>query len=210
MHVFPVETARLRMRPIAVADQTLFAQLYSDEETMRFIGAPLSPERVATSFRGALAGMERSPIEQLFLTVTEKASLRDVGICSLQNCDLQRRSVQAGVMFVPAARAHGYSKEVFAELIQRVFAELPVDRLWVQFAAEHVAVQRAVLSVGFTRCREAELEAGPRQHSVWAVYRDTWAVPLLHDRLSTGKTTDGGRRDHETRIADDICNGKQA
>lgn len=177
MHVFPVETARLRMRPIAAADEPLFTQLYTDHETMRFIGVPLSVERAAVSFRAALAGMERSPIERLFLTVIEKASRRDVGICSLQNCDPQSRSVQAGVMFVPTARDHGYSKESFVELIQRAFAELPVDRLWVQFATEHVAVQRAVISVGFTRCREAGLEAGPRQHSVWSVCRDTWVMP---------------------------------
>jgi [ribosomal protein S5]-alanine N-acetyltransferase len=177
MHIFPVETARLRMRPMSVADGPLYAQLYTDEETMRFIGAPLSADRALASFRAALAGMQRSPIERLFLTVIEKASAREVGICSLQNFDPQRRSVQAGVMFVPTARALGYSKEAFAELIPRVFAELPVDRLWVQFAAEHVAVQRAVISVGFTRCREAGLEVGPRQHSVWSACRNSWVAP---------------------------------
>lgn len=193
MHVFPVETARLRMRPISVADEPLFAQLYTDEETMRFIGAPLSAERAAASFRAALAGMERSPIERLFLTVSEKSSLRDVGICSLQNCDLQRRSVQAGVMFVPSARARGYAKEAFVGLIQRAFDELPVDRLWVQFSDEHVAVQRGVISVGFTRSRDAGLEAGPREHSVWSVCRDTWVAPPCG-----------------TRIPNDISDGKQA
>lgn len=177
MHVFRVETARLQSRPISAADAALFAQLYTDDETMRFIGAPLAPERAAASFRKALAGMERNPIQQLFLTVNEKASTRDVGICSLQNCDLQRRTVQAGVMFLPAARALGYSKELFVSLIQRVFAELPVDELWVQFAVEHVAVQRAVISVGFARCPEAGLEAGPEQRSVWSVRRDTWVAP---------------------------------
>jgi RimJ/RimL family protein N-acetyltransferase len=177
MHVFHVETARLELRPISAADEPLFAQLYTDEETMRFIGASLSAERAAASFRKALAGMERSPIPQLFLAVNEKASLRDVGICSLQNCDLQRRTVQAGVMFLPAARALGYSKELFIALIQRVFAELPVDELSVQFAVEHIAVQRAVISVGFARCPEAGLEAGPQQRSVWSVRRDTWVPP---------------------------------
>ena len=177
MHVFALETARLRMRPIAAADEPLFTQLYTDEETMRFIGEPLSMERAASSFRAALAGMQRSPIERLFLTVTEKTSLRDVGICSLQNHDPQRRSVQAGVMFIPTARAQGYSKEAFIALIQRVFAELAVDELWVQFAAGHVAVQRAVISVGFARRREAGLEAGPQQRTVWSVRRDRWVAP---------------------------------
>lgn len=186
MHVFPVTTARLRMRPLSTAEEALYVRLYSDEETMRFIGAPLSPERAAASFRSALASMQREPIERLFLAVIEQASMAVVGICSLQNCDLQSRRVQAGVMFIPHVRARGYAKEAFVGLIQGVFAELPVDELWVRFAARHVAVQRGVISVGFSRCREVGLEAGPQQHSVWSVRRDTWVVPRIPDAICDG------------------------
>jgi RimJ/RimL family protein N-acetyltransferase len=191
MHLFDVETARLQTRPVSAVDEPLFTQLYTDEETMRFIGAPLSAERAASSFRAALAGMQRSPIERLFLTVIEKTSLREVGICSLQNYDPHQRSVQAGVMFIPGARARGYAKEAFVGLIQRVFAELPVDRLWVQFSDQHVAVQRGVISVGFTRSPDTGQEARPSEHSVWSVSRDRWVAP-------------------SPRIPDDIFDGQQA
>lgn len=185
MHVFPVETPRLRMRPLAAGDASLYQHLYTDAETMLFIGEPLSPERAAKSFRSALAGMRRQPIEQLFLTVEEAATSTDVGICSLQNLDRERRCVQAGIMFVASARARGYSKEGFIGLIQQVFAELPVDELWVQFAVDHVAVQRAVLSVGFARRTEAvegsrnEPAAGQTQGhgNAWSVRRHTWSPP---------------------------------
>lgn len=194
MHVFPVETARLRTRPLSAGDEALYARLYTDEETMRFIGAPLSAERAARTFRAALAGMQRDPIERMFLAVIEKSSATAVGVCSLQNFDPGLRSVQAGVMFVAAARAHGYAKETFVGLIQRAFAELPVDELWVQFAADHVAVQRGVISVGFTR-REAtgpeQRSAGPEQRSIWVVRRDNWpsraASPAHFPLLSTRK-----------------------
>jgi RimJ/RimL family protein N-acetyltransferase len=162
------------MRPLAPQDSALYCQLYTDQETMRFIGAPMTPERAARSFSAALAGMNRDPIERLFLTVVEKASQQDVGVCSLQNFDAQRRSVQAGVMFVARARAQGYSKEGFIGLIQQVFAHLPVDELWVQFAADHIAVERAVISVGFDRRCDAAPEDGPEQRSVWSVLRDSW------------------------------------
>lgn len=162
MHVFPVETARLRMRPIESGHAALFEHLYTDPDTMRFIGTPLSPARARKNFRAALAGMQRQPIEQLFLTVEEKATQTDAGICSLLDFDARRRSVQAGVMFVAAARARGYSKECFIGLIQQVFAHLPVDELWVQFAADHIAVQRAVLSVGFVRRKDADRQHGTR------------------------------------------------
>lgn len=184
MHVFPIETARLRMRPIVAADAPLYEHLYTDEETMRFIGAPLSADRASKSFRSALAGMQRQPIERLFLTVVEKASQTDVGICSLQNFDAIGRSVQAGVMFIEAARAKGYSKEGFSGLIQQAFICLPVDELWVQFAMDHVAVQRAVLSVGFARRSNAAERDGACQRNgndgqgnAWSVRRGSWSPP---------------------------------
>lgn len=173
MHVFPVETARLRTRPLLADDEALYSHLYMDGETMRYIGTPLSAERAARSFRSTLAGMERSPIERLFLAVIEKSSATTVGICSLQEFDSTRRTVQAGIMFLEAARAQGYAKEAFVGLIQAVFAELPVDELWVQFAADHVAVRRGVISVGFTRGEAI----GPEQRSVWSVRRESWVLP---------------------------------
>jgi RimJ/RimL family protein N-acetyltransferase len=175
MHVFPVETARLWMRPLSAEDEALYTDLYTDEETMRFIGAPLSAERAARTFRAALAGMQRDPIKRLYLAVVERSSGTRVGICSLQDFDPALRRVQGGVMFVAAARALGYATETFVELIQRVFVELPVDELWVQFAADHVAVQRAAISVGFTR-REA---TGPEQRSIWSARRESWIPPCL-------------------------------
>jgi RimJ/RimL family protein N-acetyltransferase len=167
------------MRPLGPLDGALYCHLYTDEETMRFIGAPMAPERAARSFNTALAGMNRDPIERLFLTVVEKASVQDVGICSLQNFDAQRRSVQAGVMFVAGARAQGYSKEGFTGLIRQVFAHLPVDELWVQFAADHLVVERAVISVGFERRREEAPGDGPQQRSVWCVRRDSWLAKFF-------------------------------
>lgn len=194
---FPVETPRLLMRPIVADDVTLYEHLYTDAETMRFIGAPLSRERAAKSFRKALAGMQRQPIEQLFLTVIEKATRRGVGICSLQDFDAEGRSVQAGVMFVASARAQGYGQEGFTGLIQQVFAHWPVDELWVQFAAEHAAVQRAVLSVGFARRKDAaggngvqrngRYDTGTRPASAavssnaWSVHRAWWLPPALRN-----------------------------
>jgi RimJ/RimL family protein N-acetyltransferase len=198
MQVFAVETDRLRMRPMSSDDAALYQQLYTDPDTMRFIGEPLSPERAATSFRSALAGMQRQPIERVFLTVVEKTALATVGICSLQDFDVERSSVQAGVMLLASARAQGYAKEGFVGLIQQVFAQLPVAELWVQFAIDHVAVQRAALSVGFARRMDAAEQdgaqrngpdnraynaprngfaTGARAATVWSVHRDSWSPP---------------------------------
>lgn len=178
MHAFPVETSRLRMRALEAADEALFTRLYTDEETMRFIGKPLTLEHAGRSFRNAMTGMRRSPIQALFLTVIEKTTETSVGICSLQNFDAQRRSVQAGVMFLPQARAQGFSQEIFTGLISQTFAELDVDELWVQFASDHIAVERAATRVGFT-CRDAASDErraeGGDATRIWSVRRERWS-----------------------------------
>lgn len=178
MHTFSVETARLLMRPIEARDATLFEHLYTDAETMRFIGAPLSPERAARSFRSALAGMQRQPVERVFFAALEKATNSAVGLCSLQDFDAGQRRVQVGMMFVAAARARGYAKEGLVGLVQQVFARLPVDEMWAEFAIDHVAVQRVMLSVGFAhRGDAARQESGNGQGNAWSVRRHSWSPP---------------------------------
>jgi hypothetical protein len=87
-------------------------------------------------------------------------------------------------MFIEAARARGYSKEGFTGLIQQVFARLPVDELWVQFATDHVAVQRAVLSVGFARRGDAsQRNDKDGQGNAWSVRRASWSPPSAFRNL---------------------------
>lgn len=182
MHVFPVETARLLMRPIEAQDAALYEHLYTDAETMRFVGEPLSPERAARSFRSALAGMQRQPIERLFLTVIEKATNTAVGLCSLQDFDAERRSVVSGFMFVAAARSRRFATEGLLGLTQQVFERLPVDEVWAIFAVDHVAVQRVMLSVGFAhRGDAARQESKNGQWNAWSVRRHSWSPPPAID-----------------------------
>jgi RimJ/RimL family protein N-acetyltransferase len=49
-----LETPRLRMYALAASDEALFCELFTDMETMRFVGRPLAPVRAAASFRTAL------------------------------------------------------------------------------------------------------------------------------------------------------------
>jgi hypothetical protein len=77
-------------------------------------------------------------------------------------------------MFVAPARAQGYSKEGFTALIQQAFVYLPVDELWVQFAADHSVVERVATSIGFEPRRDAASADGPQRWSVWSVHRDSW------------------------------------
>ena len=179
MHAFTFQTARLQARPLTTSDEDLFVQLYTDEETMRFIGAPLSPERARASFVSAVRGMSRDPIERLFLTMVEQQTGDAVGFCCLQNFDRERRRAEGGIMILPAARTHGYSKEIYIGLIPQVFARLPVDEIWVQFARDHLTTQRAITAIGFIPNEQADSRDGTSEKRIWSVYRDSWRPPAV-------------------------------
>ena len=50
---------RFDLRLLSADDEPLYRSIYSDAETMRYVGAPLSDAEAAASFRAALRGNDR-------------------------------------------------------------------------------------------------------------------------------------------------------
>jgi RimJ/RimL family protein N-acetyltransferase len=171
---FTVETERLMLRPIASCDEELYCCLYTDAETMRFIGPPLTRERALRSFHKLLEQCGRENASAMVMTAVEKSTGHAVGICSLQNIDAGRRRAEGGVMLLPEGRAHGYSVEGYIGFLEQIFARLPIDEVWLETASDHAVVERAVTSVGFVRRRDAEREAGRHSTYLWSAHRDSW------------------------------------
>ena len=164
------ETARLRVRPLAESDRELYCALYTDPETMRFIGSPLGSEPAIRSFAKALCAPHRTPVRDLFFTVIERRSNRPIGLCSLQHLDLHDRSVEAGMILRADVRARGYAREGLAALVARAFAVFEIDEVWVQASANHAIAQRLVIGVGFTRDDDASADRGGARQ-VWRISR---------------------------------------
>ena len=145
------ETRRLRIRPLRPEDEQLYSELYSDAETMRFIGQTLSPERAGRAFRKLLSASPERTTTGFVLTIVERLTLASIGLCSLQNIDSQLRNAEAGIMLRLRARANGYSTEGLGALVRRAFEICDLEEVRVRISANYPVVQRLVMSVGFSR-----------------------------------------------------------
>jgi RimJ/RimL family protein N-acetyltransferase len=173
---FAFDTERLHIRPLTTSDEALYCSLYTDPETMRFIGPALSAERAARSFQTALRLIQSEPLKDVFLTLALKTTSQVFGICSLQGIDALQHRAQAGIIIASAGRSRGLATEGLSGLMTRAFELLPLDEIWVQIAPDHIIVERLVLSVGFQpRSGAGRPHVRPGQR-VWSVLRDSWTT----------------------------------
>ena len=172
---FEFETARLRMRPLGEGDEELFCRLYTDPETMRFIGPPMTPERAARSFRKALNMLRKQPIEWVFVVVVDKSTGNRLGICGIPAFSDTAQRLEVGMMLLAEARARGFSEEGLAGLIDHLFSILPVEEVWVEYSPEHTAAERLTISIGLLPI--THITPRTSNSRTRSAQRETWCVP---------------------------------
>jgi RimJ/RimL family protein N-acetyltransferase len=171
---FGFETERLCMRPLQAEDEALFLGLYTDAETMRHIGEPLSPERAVRVFRKILQTAGVSPPERVFLAILDKLIQRPLGICAIVQFDAARTRAEVGMMLISDARTQGYSKECLAWLVTLTFAKFPIGEVWVQYSLGHSVAERLVVRMGFSPRTDAEPYTDRPAQRIWSVHRSSW------------------------------------
>src|SRR5260221_13747987 len=92
------DTQRLHIRRLVESDEALYCGLYTDAATMRYIGAPLSPERAMRSFRNALTWSNDQPTDPRLFAMIEKSTQRAIGLCAIQPFDAGTRRAEVGMM----------------------------------------------------------------------------------------------------------------
>jgi len=183
---FGFETARLRIRPMQASDHALYCDVYTDAETMRFVGPALSPVRARSLFRKAIAMMHDDPVEWVFLVIEDKASARSLGLCGLPNFDAEASRPEIGMMLCGNARGQGYSVEALGGLVRQVFLLLPAREIRVVFSPDHVAAIRMLRQLGFTPVADSGEEPA---RCTWNIRRD--ALVLRESRHVKGDSIPG-------------------
>ncbi|MDR3389439.1 MAG: GNAT family N-acetyltransferase [Rudaea sp.] len=171
---FDLETERLRLRPLQACDEALYCGLYTDAETMRYIGEPLAPVRVARCFRKVLCLMYKQPIEWLSLTVLDKATQLPVGICGVPAFDATASRLEVGMMLRRQARTRGLAREGLEALVRKLFSVLSVGEIWVEYSPEHSAAGGLVRSMGFSPRAEPVTAGESLGKCIWSACRETW------------------------------------
>ena len=144
------ETSRLKIRALLEGDRDLCRQLFTDAETMKFLGGPLS-ERVANSrFRSMLRANARQPVRNLYMSIDSKADCVPVGLCSAVRIDPRIGRAELGLMMAASNRSKGVGREALHGLITAVLQEFSLKELQVHYHAENAAAKRLLTLSGFS------------------------------------------------------------
>lgn len=178
-----LETPRLDMLALEASDERLYCDLFTDTETMRHIGPCLSRVRAVRSFNAAVRANVARPRRQIFFRVVERTSMEAIGICCIQSVDLIRRRAELGVMLRHAHCGKGVGKEALSGLVDYAFRLFPIEEIWVQYQAGHLAAERLVISTGFSPSAYVEADENCPAMRVWSAFRQSWNPQAIWKQL---------------------------
>jgi RimJ/RimL family protein N-acetyltransferase len=146
----PIETERLRLRPLRPGDDDLDAlhAVLGDAESMRFYPAPFDRDAV----RGWIAGQHERYARDGFglLAIEDRATGRLLGDCgpTVQSVDGET-FVELGWHVLRARQGQGIASEAGAACRDAAFASLDVDGLISLIRPENAASRRVAEKLGF-------------------------------------------------------------
>ena len=146
-----LETSRLRIRRICMADAPAMLDILSDEETVRYWGRPMMTELAqAESYtRENLRWMEDGHC--LYWSLEEKASKRMIGTCTLFRLDIDNRRGEIGYLLNREYWQQGLMSEALECVIAYAFGELKLHRLEADTDPDNIASIRILERFGFQR-----------------------------------------------------------
>ncbi len=163
------------MRILSQCDQALFCHLYTDAESMRFVGRPLSRARALSAFRLTLRSIREEEAGPCFFAIVPGASRRAVGLCAIQPPVRTARRAEIGIMLAAESRGLRYGAEAVRGLATTAFRALPIDRLWVQYQPANMAAERLFARLGFLPEPHARPRGVRRGQCIGVTQRSAWA-----------------------------------
>jgi RimJ/RimL family protein N-acetyltransferase len=174
---FSLQTTRLRLRPMEMGDEDLFCSLYTDAQTMRYIGPAFTPEHAAQRFRQTLGLMYQQPMQWLFLTILHRFTFQPLGICGIPEFDTRANRLEVGILLRPEGRSQGFGTEALQGLADKAFEKLCISEIWVEFSSQDTIMQRISSTIGFTPgVGLFAIDQGSSSRRIWTVHRSAWCV----------------------------------
>jgi len=171
---FSRKARSVRLRPMMQSDEALFHTLYTDPETMRFVGAPWTPAEAVERFRATLCRRGKTVVTDRFFVIEEKSSREAMGICGSSHYDRANMRVEVGVMLLPLGRRAGVGRGALMALVDHLFEEQLLVEVYARIVAGHSAAENLVKRASFLLdmvVKGGERDVGERQ---WSVHRSTW------------------------------------
>ena len=164
-----LETARLRLRPLAAADEADLIALDSDPEVMRYVGSPAgvrSPAETAERARRRIRESEGGDYEPLgFWRIEGRADRTFHGVGALLRMP-DGEDVEVAYRLARSAWGQGLATEAAGALVGYALGRLALPRLVAVTYPDNRASQRVLDKLGFERRGLREYKGVPATYHV--------------------------------------------
>ena len=162
--MFPIETERLRLRPLRPDDLEALAEVYLDPRVTRWIG-PHTWEDVEQEI--VLQAEHQAAHGWSFWAVEERATGRMIGDCGLQPLEHRGPEVELGYDLHPDTWGRGLATEAAGAALAAGLVHLEAPRLIAVVDAENQRSLRVPERLGMRRV--GDIEAHGRAHILFAI-----------------------------------------
>ncbi len=171
-----LHTARLDLQPLGTVHIPAFVVYRRDPDVARYQGweptyTTADAERLVASQPDGLGG----PGEWLQVAIVERDTGTVCGDCAVRLDDLQPHTAEVGVTLAPAAQGRGIAREALGALVDWLFAEAGLHRVFAHADDRNATVHRLLEHLGF------RLE-GRLVDADW--YKHEWTTLRIYARLA--------------------------
>lgn len=143
------ETQQVIGRKITANDKNLYAKIYGDIETMKYIGKPLSNADVERTWEVSLKQEKMSPIVRRTWALVEKTSNNNIGIAAFGLEKDQDKVATIGCMFIVGAQGKGYATEVLRKVTELAFKKYQINKLISYSMFTNIASYKLMTKLGY-------------------------------------------------------------
>lgn len=173
---YPLETARLRLRPFTRGDvDAVYAYRQREDVARYLVDEPMSRESCAEAVQARVAqiGYEKEG-DKIFLAVERIDDVAMIGEVSLILRSVEARQAELGYILHPEAHGSGYATEASHALLALGFERAGMHRIYARCDARNAASERVMKRLGMRR------EAHFREH---VQVRGAWGEELIYAML---------------------------
>ncbi len=157
----------------------MYRALYTDPDTMREVGDPLTGSAVEKSFATCLRAWTRQPLRRAMLAATHSSNDATIGLGGIFNFredpTVDGACAEVGVMLVASARARGLGPEALRAVIACAFSNFSLDKVQCHVSTINTRSERMVARIGFEPV-DARPDPGPFANRTWLLSRERFTL----------------------------------
>ena len=180
-----IASGRVFLRPFEAADAELYRRWRAEAEPMALAGwherAPLSLAQVERRI-ARIADDQGKEVYTFVICLAEDE--RPIGEVMLTDLDRLNGSAQVGIFIGESDEwGKGYGTDAVRALVDFGFAELRLERIWLEVGTENRRAKRSYEKAGFTH-------EGTFRHDRWegGRYTDGHVMSILHDEWQSRRS----------------------